>query len=191
MKKFAAILMALVLALSVSVTSFAADTQSGEVSGAFADFDPFTADVFAGMDMSAITNLLGGADLSMITGLFEGLDVGMITDILGGLDLGGLLGGGSNEDEAPEEEPTEAPEGDGDNNNGDEDPEGDGEDNNGDEDPTEAPTEDNKDDEKPTEAPDNNDGDIPQTGDNGIVAAFAVCAVAAGAFIVLSKKKED
>ena len=37
----------------------------------------------------------------------------------------------------------------------------------------------------------NNTGNIPQTGsDNGMVAAFAVCAVAAGAFIVLSKKKE-
>ena len=70
------------------------------------------------------------------------------------------------------EEPTEAPE--------------------EDESTTEAPADDdNKDEEKPTEAPDNNKGDIPQTGDNGIVAAFAVCAVAAGAFIVLSKKKED
>ena len=36
----------------------------------------------------------------------------------------------------------------------------------------------------------NNTGNIPQTGDNGMVAAFAVCAIAAGAFIVLSKKKE-
>ncbi len=187
MKKFAAILMALVLALSVSVTSFAADTQSGEVSGAFADFDPFTADVFAGMDMSAITNLLGGADISMITGLFEGLDVGMITDILGGLDLGGILGGGSDEDEAPEEEPTEPPVDDDYDNGEDEEPtEAPEEDES-----TEAPADDNKDEEKPTEAPDNNKGDIPQTGDNGIVAAFAVCAVAAGAFIVLSKKKED
>ena len=37
----------------------------------------------------------------------------------------------------------------------------------------------------------NNDkNNIAQTGDNGMIAAFAVCAVAAGAFIVLSKKKE-
>ena len=40
MKKIFAVLMALVLALSLSVASFAAETESGEISAAYADFDP-------------------------------------------------------------------------------------------------------------------------------------------------------
>ena len=47
--------------------------------------------------------------------------------------------------------------------------------------PTEAPT---------TQPSGGSTGNIPQTGDNGMISAFAVCAIAAGAFIVLSKKKE-
>jgi LPXTG-motif cell wall-anchored protein len=181
MKKIFAVLMALVLALSFSVTSFAAETKSGEISPAFADFDPATfMDMFAGMDMSAITGALEGMDLGAITGLVEGLDpsmltgllgdvdLGGLTDILGGLDIGGLLGGGSSAPEETTAAPTTAAP------------------------TTAAPTTAAPTTAAPTTAPStgNNTGKLPQTGDNGMLSAFAVCAVAAGAFIILSKKKE-
>jgi LPXTG-motif cell wall-anchored protein len=182
MKKIFAVLMALVLALSFSVTSFAAETKSGEISPAFADFDPATfMDMFAGMDLSALTGALDGMDLGAITGLFEGMDTAILTgllgdldlsgltDILGGLDIGGLLGGGG---ETPTEAPTTAA------------PTTAA--------PTTAPTTAAPTTAAPTTAPStgNNTGKLPQTGDNGMLSAFAVCAVAAGAFIILSKKKE-
>ncbi len=179
MKKILAILLSIVLAFSVSVTSFAAETESGEISAAFADFDP--ADImnmFAGMDLSAITGALGSLGLGDLSGLLEGFDVSMITDllgdmnlsgltdILGGLDIGSLLGGLGGGSDSGDETTTAS----------------------GDETTTASGDE-------TTTAPlggnGNNTGNIPQTGsDNGMVAAFAVCAVAAGAFIVLSKKKE-
>lgn len=179
MKKILAILLSVVLAFSVSVTSFAAETESGELSAAFADFDP--ADImnmFSGMELSAITDALGSLGLGDLSGLLDGFSVDTITnllgdmnlsgltDILGGLDIGsligGLIGGGDSGDET-----TTAASGD------------------------ETTTASGGETTTATNGNGNNTGNIPQTGsDNGMVAAFAVCAVAAGAFIILSKKKE-
>lgn len=193
MKKILAVLVSLMLVFSFAVTSFAADTKSGEMSPAFGDFDPNTiTDMFAGLDLSAITGAVDGLDLSMITGLFEGMDADAVTnllgdmdlsgltDILGGLDIGALLGGVTGDNNGGAEDTTKAPE-----------------------------TEKGSDAETTTKKPDsttttkpaetttkkpagtNNDkNNIAQTGDNGMISAFAVCAIAAGAFIVLSKKKE-
>lgn len=188
MKKVLAVLVAVVLAFSLSVTSFAAETKSGEISAAFADFDPSTiTDMLSGVDLGSITGSLGSMDLGAITGLFEGvnldsitdmfgdLNLGGLTDILGGLDISGLLGGlGGNKDDNKGDDPTVSPT---DKDNTTKAPDA----------TTAAPTT-----AAPTTSPSNNGGNIPQTGssDNGMISAFAICAIAAGAFIVLSKKKE-
>ena len=73
MKRFLAIICSLFLIAALSAPAFAAEKQSGEISAAFADFDPADLEtMFAGMDLSSITGALGGMDLSSITGMFEG-----------------------------------------------------------------------------------------------------------------------
>lgn len=183
MKKFLSVLLAFTLIFcSLGLTASA----SGEISSAFADFDPQDImDMFAGvdlggltdslgdMDISGITDLLKGLDLETITNLFDGLDFGKLSDILGGIDIGSLINGLKTTKPATTKEPssgddtTKAP------------------DNN---DTTKAPAGDD------TTKGGNNGGNggnnIPATGDKGIVVALSVCGMAAAAFLVVSKKKE-
>lgn len=181
MKKVLSVLIACILVVcSLGLTASA----SGEISQAFADFDPQSImDMFAGvdlggltdslgnMDVSAITNLFKGMDLETITNLFDGLDLGKISDILGGIDIGDLIKG---------IKPTK--------------PSTIKEDVSGDTDNTTKAPDNNNDN---TKAPDttkasnnNNNNSIPKTGDKGIVVALSVCGMAAAAFLVVSKKKE-
>ncbi len=181
MKKVLSVLIACILVVcSLGLTASA----SGEISQAFADFDPQSVmDMFAGvdlggltdslgnMDVSAITNLFKGMDLETITNLFDGLDLGKISDILGGIDIGDLINGIKPTKPSTTKEDTS-----GDNN-----------------DTTKAPDNNNDTTKTPdtTKAPDNNNNNsIPKTGDKGIVVALSVCGMAAAAFLVVSKKKE-
>lgn len=184
MKKVLSVLIACILVVcSLGLTASA----SGEISQAFADFDPQSImDMFAGvdlggltdslgnMDVSAITNLFKGMDLETITNLFDGLDLGKISDILGGIDIGGLIGGlkptkPSTTKEDVSGDTTKAPD-------------------------TTKAADNNNDTTKvsdTTKAPvNNNNNSIPKTGDKGIVVALSVCGMAAAAFLVVSKKKE-
>lgn len=181
MKKVLSVLIACALIVcSLGLTASA----SGEITQAFADFDPQSImDMFAGvdlggltdslgkMDISAITNLFKGMDLDTIKNLFDGLDLGKISDILGGIDIGGLIGG---------LKPTK--------------PSTTKENASGDTDNTTKATDTTKapDTNNTTKAPGNNSNNnsIPKTGDKGIVVALSVCGMAAAAFLVVSKKKE-
>ena len=184
MKKVLSVLIACILVVcSLGLTASA----SGEISQAFADFDPQSImDMFAGvdlggltdslgnMDISAITNLFKGMDLETITNLFDGLDLGKISDILGGIDIGDLIKGIKPTKPSTTKEDVS---GDTDNTTKAPDTTKASDNNNNTADTTKAPV-------------NNNNNSIPKTGDKGIVVALSVCGMAAAAFLVVSKKKE-
>lgn len=184
MKKFLSVLLAFTLIFcSLGLTASA----SGEISSAFADFDPQDImDMFAGvdlggltdslgsMDISGITDLLNGLDISTITNLFDGLDFGKLSDILGGIDIGSLINGLKTTKPSTTKEPSS------------------GDDTTKTTDTTKAPTGGDDTTKDTNNGGNNGNGgnNIPATGDKGIVVALSVCGMAAAAFLVVSKKKE-